>query len=451
MFTLEQLIFESGERFPILLDEDGLPEFWATLYTSIKLRNLTQSSINSILSSINHFYKWQEAHKRNIIQEIAEGKVPDSYFVQSLKDFCGMKNEYIQSRFFSPKQAKVISLLDLKLASISILNQVGVDYQNRRLNDISKFIDFVGRDIIKKKSNAEELIVNFHNLAREFRANLSKSRYGRNNRALPHAEKKAFDDFLDLYELDSDRNPFKSEDIKLRNHILMQLLFWTGFRSGEVLTMTLDDINNDIDFPMVSVARNHDDVNDSRRRQPVAKTVGRENEITPGLRDSIDRYIFYVRSKFDAAKKHPYIFVSHKGKTSGQPLSDSTFYNRVVSDAKKVDYKEFKLVRRHGFRHYFNERLSEKIDTFNTKIELEIAEAFENNQHTKAAHIKNRLITDRQEIEMRMTLNGHINESSAKPYLERHTKRKAQKVHREIMEEYSQKINTIKKDKNAHV
>ena len=447
MFKIEQTIFKSGERFPILLDEDGLPEFWVTLYTSIKLRESTQSSINSVLGSINHFYKWQEAHKRNIIHEITEGKLPDSYFVQSLKDFCGMRDDYIKSRFFSPKQAKVISLLDLKLASVSILNQVGAGYQIRRMKDISRFLDFVGREIVKKKSNADELIGNLHNLGREFRANLPKSRYGRNNRALPHAEKKAFDDFLDLFELDSERNPFKSEGLKLRNHILMQLLFWTGFRSGEVLTMTLDDVNNDIDYPTVSVARNHDDVNDSRRHQPVAKTVGRENEITPGLRYSIDRYIFNVRSKFDAAKKHPYIFVSHKGKTSGQPLSNSTFYNRVVLTAKKVDHKVFKLVKRHGFRHYFNERLSEKIDAFNTKIKLEIAAAFENNEHTKAAHIKDRLITDRQEIEMRMTLNAHTNESSAKPYLERHTKRKAQKIHREMMEETSLKIKSIVKEK----
>lgn len=447
MFKLEQMIFDSGERFPILLDEDGLPDFWATLYTSNKLRMFTQASITSILRSISHLYKWQEAYNRDIFQEINEGKVPDSYFVQSLKDFCGMRDDLIQKRFFSEKQSKVISLLDLKLASISILNQVGSDYQARRMGDISMFLDFVGREIVKRKSNANELLGNLHNLGREFSSNSPKSRYGRNNRALPHAEKKAFDDFMDLFEIDSERNPFKNEGLKLRNYILIQLLFWTGFRSGEVLSITLDDIGNDIDYPQVSVKRNHDDKNDSRKLQPVVKTIGRANQISPRLPEYIDRYIFKVRGEFDAAKKHPYLFVSHKGKTAGQPLSNSTFYNRVILTAKKVNSKEFELVRRHGFRHYFNERLSDKIDSFNDALNLDIAAAIEKNQQVKAAQLRSELITEKREIEMRMTLNGHTSESSAKPYLERHTKRKAQRVHKEMMEDISQKIKTINKGK----
>ncbi|MDP3210400.1 site-specific integrase [Methylotenera sp.] len=447
MYSIEQLIFESGERFPMLLDEDGMPDFWATLYTSNNLRALTQTSITSILRSINHFYKWQQAFGRDLFQEINEGKVPDSNFVISLKEFCGMRDDLIQNRFFSERQKKVINLLDLKLAIISVHNQVGSDYQSRRMSDISLFIDFVGREIVRRKSNAEKLLGALHNLGREFKSNLPKSTYGRNNRALPHAEKKAFDDFMDLFEIDSIRNPFKNEGLKLRNYILIQLLFLTGFRSGEVLSITLDDIGSDTEYPVVSVKRNHDDKNDSRRFQPVAKTIGRGNQITPKLLESIDKYIFKVRGKFEAAKKHPYLLISHKGKSAGQPLSNSTFYNRVILTAKKVNFEEFKLVRRHGFRHYFNERLSDKIDSFNEAIELEMASALEKNEQIKAAHLKSQLITEKKEIEMRMLLNGHTNESSAIIYLERHTKRKAQRVHKEMMQDTSKKINEIKRQK----
>ena len=115
--------------------------------------------------------------------------------------------------------------------------------------------------------------------------------------------------------------------------------------------------------------------------------------------------------------------------------------------AKKVNSKEFELVRRHGFRHYFNERLSDKIDSFNDALNLDIAAAIEKNQQVKAAQLRSELITEKREIEMRMTLNGHTSESSAKPYLERHTKRKAQRVHKEMMEDISQKIKTINKGK----
>lgn len=447
MFILKQLVFSSGERFPMLHDENGSPDFWATLYTSNKLRQQTQTSITSILNSINHFYKWQIAERRDIFQEIFDGNVPDAYFVHEIKDFCSLKDEHIQKHYFSNKKSNVINFTQLKLATISVLNLVSVDFQTRRMSDISNFINFVGREIVRRKSNADELLGKLHDLGRVFKVIIPKSRYSRGNVKLQHAEKEAFDEFLQLFELDTEKNPFKNDDIKIRNQILMKLLFWTGFRSGEVLSMTLDDINYDTENPTVSVKRMHDDKDDSRKKQPVAKTVGREIAIPPKLRDMIDYYIFNVRSKFDAAKKHPYLFVSQKGKTSGQPLTDSTFYNRVVSTAKKIDIETFELIKRHGYRHYFNERLSEKIDESNIGIHLQIGEALQNNEQVKASYLRGKLISEKQEVEMRMMLNGHTSESSAKPYIERHAKRKAQRVHKEMMQDISQKIQKISKDK----
>lgn len=354
MFKLIQNIFESGERFPMLVDDYGVPNFWTTLYTTQRLRQRTQETITSTLRNINHFYKWQDATNRDLIKEIDDGIIPDSNFVLNIKDFCGFKDDYIEKRYFSKNKAKVVSLLELKLATVSILSCVGNDYQKRRMEDICNFLNFVGREIIKGKPNAGLLKEQLNSLGVTFKAHYPKSSYGNNNRALPHAEKEVFDQFLSVYDLNSKDNPFKGDDLKLRNYLLMQLLYWTGFRSGEVLTMTVDDINYDTKNPKVSVKRNHDDKNDPRKYQPVAKTNGRDIDVPAELRDAIDYYIHKVRSKFKACKTHPYIFVSHKGPTSGKPLSESTFHNRVVLDIKKLDPKLFEPVKRHGYRHYFN-------------------------------------------------------------------------------------------------
>ncbi|GAB1045413.1 MAG: hypothetical protein SPiBPW_37840 [Shewanella algae] len=34
MYKLETLVFDNGERYPILIGEDGFPHFYATLYVT---------------------------------------------------------------------------------------------------------------------------------------------------------------------------------------------------------------------------------------------------------------------------------------------------------------------------------------------------------------------------------------------------------------------------------
>lgn len=444
MHTLIQTVFTGGERFPLLIDKAGVPDFWATLFTSQQLRDQTQTSITSCLNSIEHFYKWEKINNRDIIQDFQNSLIPGSKFVESIKEHCGLSAEHIQKEMLKKTLKKRNFFNQLKLARTSALSQVSCDYQQRRMSVICAFLMFVGGTILKKKVNSKALINDLNIFKKTIEAHYPKSRFSRYNKQLPHAEKEVFEKFLAIFNPDSSLNPFKGYESKLRNYLLVQLLYWTGARSGEILSLTLDDIDYDIETPKVRIERRHDDIADSRRYQPVTKTKSRQIIIPIWLRDELDYYINKIRCKYPASKNHPYIFVSHKGPTKGLPITNSTFYNRVILPVKALDSHAFALVKRHGFRHLFNENLSDRIDSHNAKINQLISKAEMEKSARTVAELKKSLINEQQEIEIRMALNGHSSKESALPYVERHVKKKAQKIHREMMQDMSQFISKVR-------
>ncbi|PHM54149.1 hypothetical protein [Xenorhabdus hominickii] len=67
------------------------------------------------------------------------------------------------------------------------------------------------------------------------------------------------------------------------------------------------------------------------------------------------------RSAFSRARKHPYLFVTHKqGTYQGEPLSNSGF-GKVMSALQGVAEK-FSPVHAHAFRHSWNYSFSKALD-----------------------------------------------------------------------------------------
>ncbi len=55
MSQIKNLIFSNGERYPIMLGVDGLPNYWVTLYVTERLRSShTQSAITNSLGHLVH-------------------------------------------------------------------------------------------------------------------------------------------------------------------------------------------------------------------------------------------------------------------------------------------------------------------------------------------------------------------------------------------------------------
>jgi integrase len=187
-----------------------------------------------------------------------------------------------------------------------------------------------------------------------------------------------------------------------------------GIRRGEMLSLMLTDMTLHGDKKSIWVRRTHDDKNDSRTKQPVAKTKERMLRISNETAELLSHYITECRAKTPNANKHPYLFVTHrKCSTQGQPVSESTFDNTIVPAMKAVDAR-FEVIHPHYFRHNWNEGFSEKVDKNNDLAALGV---------TGHKHIDSGT-----EAKMRKHQMGHSSESSGNVYNQRHVTRKANEV-----------------------
>ncbi|RXU16895.1 integrase, partial [Pseudomonas syringae] len=98
-----------------------------------------------------------------------------------------------------------------------------------------------------------------------------------------------------------------------------------------------------------------------RTYQPVAKTRERTFPLIPELMQRIHEYIAKFRNKIPGARKHGYLFVTHRsGRTVGWPLSNSGFGKFIATLSTLAD--EFSGLHTHALRHHWNYMFSRNCD-----------------------------------------------------------------------------------------
>jgi integrase len=238
-----------------------------------------------------------------------------------------------------------------------------------------------------------------------------------------------FEKLMQTIREDSPDNPYMNDGVRKRNAAMFELMYETGMRSGEILALEIGDV--DYLIGNVSVVRRHDNPHDPRKRQPVPKTLERDIPISLSLAQRLRDYVMDVRAKVPGANKGPLLFVTHKrGKYQGKPISDSSFRNRILGPATAANPELFDEINRHGFRHNFNYRLSKKIDNYNLRAKTD----------STITPIK-----EKDEIHLRMHLNGWSSEDTAQTYNLRHIQELANKFQREDMDDLSKHLNKEKK------
>jgi integrase len=193
----------------------------------------------------------------------------------------------------------------------------------------------------------------------------------------------------------SPTNPFKPP-YQHRNYAIMLVLDETGCRRGEGLKLTGNDLHLTGEKPFITIAVRENEINDPRRNEPRAKTLGRDRDISKETAAILRDYVVNHRSKLPHAKKSPFIFLSRAGQPlSAQAVNDMFRLLRLRSPGLPDD------VTPHVMRHTWNERYSDACD------ELGMSEAEEAQSRNYA-----------------MGWKKNSNQSAA--YLQRRTKKKAQ-------------------------
>jgi integrase len=417
------LVFPNGERYPMLFDEEGMPDFWVTLYVTESLRvSVAASTIENVIQNIRHLKLWEESEGRDLMSEFSKGKFLDDDDINSLRDHCQLNAKSLRKRLRDKKVKNVTSLELLYPTAKKNIPSVSSSHFANRLVDIASYINFTARTMLRRREGFADMCkaidaMKDRIIAQKSKISTPKGNVGDPDHKAPAAS--VFDALMKVVKEDSYDNPFKNTGVRYRNALVFNIMYETGTRAGEILAIQVGDI--DFQKGCVNIVRRPDNPDDPRPRQPTVKTLGRPIPITPELLEALRNYIFEVRAVTKGANKHPYLFVTHKkGKHQGHPISNSTFTNRILKPATAQFPDMFDEINRHGFRHNFNYRLSKSIDAHNK-------EARANPEGEK------QVINEAQELHIRKDLNGWESDTTAQTYNLRHIKETADKLMREDM------------------
>ena len=422
MLVQRDCIFDSGERFSFFADTDGVPEYWTTLFVTVNLRpRLTQNSIINVLKDLKHLMLWESTNSRNLIDEFRNKKFLDNDDIMSIHDHSTLKRSEVEKKNKISKSSDVIDMQIYHPFSVQPLETVQPHQQRQRLRNAADYLVFVGRTLHRKSHDRIALYREIDAMEEQIikvAPRIQRSSGLQSDPDYRSAPPEVFDEVMKIVRVDSPDNPFR-KNVRLRNQLMFDIMFETGLRGSEVLGLQIRDI--DWSQQILKVVRRHDDVNDTRKRQPVAKTEEGEVFITKIIQTDLRKYIVKERARIAPARSHPYIFVNHrKGKTYGQPVSNQTFASRITKPKSKFAPEIFDEISRHGFRHNFNYRLSKRIDEYNKMAKQDRSK---------------KPITQNEEIQIRKRVNRWRSDNSASQYNLRHIKEKSDQLMRAQLEE----------------
>lgn len=344
---LKHITCEDGERAVLLTSLTGVPLYYPNLYitTQVRSASMALSTAKVSLTAIQLLEEWLLDNRIDLFWRFHIGTSLEASELDSLRDFC-QKNA---TRTKRPIKSDIIKA-NCKPSLVSRNTQ----YQ--RMTVIAKYLDFLTITINQKNFDKDfrlrqENMISYFKRLRPRQSSPYKTE--KLDRALTT---ETVDRLYEITKESHSENPFE-KNVQLRNALILEILTSLGMRKGEIANIRLDDV--DLQNNTLKVVRRPDDVEDKRKYQPVVKTSERTLPFSTDLGTLIQEYHLSQRSKLAAAKKHGYLFVSHKGDSEGLPLTLSGI--DYIFRRLKVAVGDASLSP-HRLRHQWNYEFSLSID-----------------------------------------------------------------------------------------
>lgn len=355
-YTIKTFMTRSGERFSQLYDTEtpGLPLFYPTAFVARFLRSATHETQKVYLAVIKRICEWEFTKQVDLANCFHRSKFLTCAQIDDLANHLrasklGGKGEVIGSPKYNTYVAYATEYLRwLAQEVITDWNTVNVRASIEAQSDM----------LLKKKIRK------------------SGSKSSQNRRVVTKSLTTASSGkLLSLFE-----QPFegitRTQDLgsRIRNIVMLRILYETGMRVGELLGLKLKNFSNATgeDSATLEITRNHHDEFDSRLNQPVAKTLGRTLPISESLEAQLDEYCNNWRAEVEGVgfSDEDFIFVIHRaGRTLGQALPKSSF-DSGLSNLKK-SFPALTPIHPHLLRHDWNYRFSMKVDAIDMSFEEE--------------------------------------------------------------------------------
>lgn len=343
-YHLKTVLFKSGERFPMLVTDAGVPLHEPTVFAIAEVRNRHRAAntIANMLTALSVLQRFLDARGIDLARRLDSGELLELGEIEALVRCCSTDLSG-RSRTRSVVQSEVCGT---------------------RLRTIRRYLEW----LVKGKLLATDYP---HSPLLQQRASLtldtiscrippSSERADPREGLAPDMVQRATEIMMPT----SAMNPWRSEHARVRNHLIWTILYFLGVRGGELLGIRIRHI--DLRKGTIKIVRQADAHDDPRRRQPSTKTLARELAISDQLQRQVSEYILHQRRNLPNAKRHDFLFVSD----SGSPLSSSAL-NKVFRVLRAKCPELPRSLTPHVLRHTWNDRFSEEVDGREIDPELE--------------------------------------------------------------------------------
>jgi len=343
-FQIKSYIAQDGERFCQLYDNDepGFPLFYPTAYLTRAIRLRTRFGTQLVyLEAVKRLLEW-EAQKS-----------------------CELEVQFLKRQFLKPYEIDDLAQ-HLRAARRGRLEQtIGADKGNTYIRVAADYLTWLATELITDADRPE--IAQMIQTQKRRLDDKADQKSGSKSEIAQKVSKKhlaenAREQLLTLFH-----HPFielfhnSDKGSRLRNVVMLRILYETGMRRGELLSLKLKHIRESSggSIACLVIEKNHNDVYDTRLIQPVVKTLGRIVPITPCLEQQIFEYITEHRATLPRVgfDDNDFIFVNDRpGRAQGKPISVSTFNQAVVS--LRTLFPAMRVLHPHLLRHDWNFRFS---------------------------------------------------------------------------------------------
>ncbi len=292
----------------------GLPDILANEW-KLERRAVTRShmTLRQELLAIALFYDFAAEHCVDLHAIFASGKGLSSVTIALLQEAC-----WINRNRAAISSGSGTAVTDrVHKFRIDTIRQFCIWRLNRELETC---------DLREPASSRRTSLVIYH-VARHEKQMRAFATESRRRRGL-NAEQVAC--LFDITAPQSESNPFQRR-FRLRNYLIILILFYFGLRRGELLLLTTADVDYRTRNPRIAVRRLPDSRID-RRDDVAVKTRERQMPLTDSVAYLIRTYIRTERARLPRATKTPFLFLG----ADGTPLGTDGFQNIFEVLRKRV-------------------------------------------------------------------------------------------------------------------
>lgn len=357
-FRTRIVVFSQGERFPVLLDEAGLPHWFSTLFTVTRKRNSSKApnTVLAVLHAMRLLLVWAATQSIDIERRFAGRIWLREAEIDSLCAFAQSRTKRLHEEL--PLPTRLPRRHESARAVVDTpKDRVSSNTQYSRVSYMAEYLEWLAVRITEREAHrvTDESLNEIKAMAASLRMRRPVKTKPSRLSARRGLSEEAQQSLFKLMRPDSPTNPF-GHAVRQRNQLIVLLFFDLAIRAGELLALKVSDF--DFQRNDVVIARRHDDPDDPRANQPVLKTMDRRIPLSNKLAAAVSDYVMRERHRYPRARRHEFLIVTHQaGPYQGEPLSLKGL-SKMFAVIQRANPESLAALAAHVLRHTANDRLS---------------------------------------------------------------------------------------------